>query len=198
MLPVTYNSLVTNSLYCLGHILCIWLNSLWHIKCIFMVALWNRAGHYIFILWFPLLSSFFLFSSTIASHCRLDAYHTSTHVAIVCKFRMQVFNVLHAARWKYMTQKIAKNLPSVHHRTTLSGYIFATKAWRHASKIGKKLVNSNIFSTCPHNMVNFGSLTAKICWRIWGTPANFNRFRVCASLLQRRRSPEANQTLHDA
>jgi len=30
-----------------------------------------------------------------------------------------------------------------------------------------------------------------------GTPANFNGFRVLAVLLQRRRSPEANQTLHD-
>jgi len=41
---------------------------------------------------------------------------------------MQVLNVLHADRCKYATQKIAKNLPSTHHRTTLSGHIFATKA----------------------------------------------------------------------
>jgi len=41
---------------------------------------------------------------------------------------MQVRNVLHAARWKCRTQKIAKNLPSGHHRTTLSGYIFGNKA----------------------------------------------------------------------
>jgi len=41
---------------------------------------------------------------------------------------MQVWNVLHAARWKYRMQKITKNSPSAHHRTTLSGYIFATKA----------------------------------------------------------------------
>jgi len=46
-------------------------------------------------------------------------------------------------------------------------------------------------------MANFGLLMADIGWRVWGTPANFNRFRVLASLLQRRRSPEANQTLHD-
>jgi len=46
-------------------------------------------------------------------------------------------------------------------------------------------------------MVNFGPLTAEIGWRVWGIPANFNGFRVLASLLQRRRSPEANQTLHD-
>jgi len=36
--------------------------------------------------------------------------------------------VLHAARRKYRTQKIAKKLPSAHHRATLSGYIFAIKA----------------------------------------------------------------------
>ena len=34
-------------------------------------------------------------------------------------------------------------------------------------------------------------------WRVWGTSANFNGFRVLALLLQRRQSPEANQTLHD-
>ena len=41
---------------------------------------------------------------------------------------MQVWNVLHAACWKCKTQKIAKNSPSGNNRTTLSGYIFATKA----------------------------------------------------------------------
>ena len=41
---------------------------------------------------------------------------------------MLVWNVLHAARWKYKTQKIAKSSPSAQHRTTLSGCIFATKA----------------------------------------------------------------------
>ena len=48
-----------------------------------------------------------------------------------------------------------------------------------------------------HNMVNFGPLAAEIGPVVWGTPANINRFRVLASLLQRRRSPEANQTLHN-
>jgi len=46
-------------------------------------------------------------------------------------------------------------------------------------------------------MVNFGSLTAQICWRVCGTQANFNWFRVLVSLLHRRRSTEANQTLND-
>ena len=40
-------------------------------------------------------------------------------------------------------------------------------------------------------MVNFGQIAAEICWRVWGNPANFNRFRVLASLLHRRRSTES-------
>ena len=32
-------------------------------------------------------------------------------------------------------------------------------------------------------MVNFGPLTAEICWRVWATPANFNGFRVLEALL---------------
>jgi len=54
-----------------------------------------------------------------------------------------------------------------HHRTTLSGYIFATKAridnWK------KILLNSNTFPTCPHNMVNFGPLAAEIGSLVCGT-----------------------------
>jgi len=52
-----------------------------------------------------------------------------------------------------------------------SGYIFATKA--HIDNL-KKLLNSNTSFTCPHNMANFGSLTAEIGSLVWGTPANFN------------------------
>jgi len=62
---------------------------------------------------------------------------------------------------------------------------------------GKNLLNRNNFSTSSHNMVNFGPLTAEIDWWVWGTPANFNGFRVLASLLQRRRATEVNQTLQD-
>ena len=45
-------------------------------------------------------------------------------------------------------------------------------------------------------MVNFGPLAAEIGWRVWGTPANFNGFRVLASLLHRRRSTEVNSPLN--
>jgi len=60
----------------------------------------------------------------------------------------------------------------------------------------KNMLSSNISSTCPHNMVNFSLLAAEIISLVWGTPANFNGFRVLASLLQRRRSTKANQTSH--
>jgi len=32
-------------------------------------------------------------------------------------------------------------------------------------------------------MVTFGTLAVEIRWRVWGTPANFNEFRVLAALL---------------
>jgi len=42
----------------------------------------------------------------------------------------------------------------------------------------KKMLNGNISSTCPHNMVNVGPLTAEIGLRVWGTLAHFNGFRI--------------------
>ena len=47
----------------------------------------------------------------------------------------------------------------------------------------KNLLNSNISPTCPHNMVNFGPLAAEIVSLVWGTPGNFNGFRVLAALM---------------
>jgi len=72
----------------------------------FIAALWNRAGHYIFDLWFLLL-----LSSSIFFPCLISAF---AHWMSV---------ILPHMVW---TQKIAKNSPPAHHRTTLSGYIFVT------------------------------------------------------------------------
>jgi len=92
---------------------------------------------------------------------------------------------------KIQDAKNRQNSPSAHHRTTLSGCIFATEA---CIDNRKKLLNSNTSSTRTHNMANFGPLTAETSPVVWGIRANFNGFRVLASLLQRSRSPEANQT----
>ena len=89
--------------------------------------------------------------------------------------------MLHAARCKYRTQKVAKN----RHLGTIPQLCRAISSQlRHVSTIGKKnLFSSNISPTCPHNMVNFGPLAAEIVSLVWGTPDNFNRSRVLAALL---------------
>jgi len=75
-----------------------------------------------------------------------------------------------------------KKSPSAHHCTILLGYIFATEARIDNQK--KNSLSSNISSRCPHNMVNFGLLAAAIDPVVWGTPANFNGFRVLAAVNQ--------------
>jgi len=88
----------------------------------------------------------------------------------------------------------AKNRQKVlHHCTTLSGYIFATKASIDNRK--KNLLSSNTSSTCPDNMVNFGPLAAEIDPVVWGTPANLNGFRVLPALLHGSQVLGISQTL---
>jgi len=58
----------------------------------------------------------------------------------------------------------------------------------------RNLLNSSI-STCPHNMVNFSPLAAEIVSLVWGTPANFNGFRVLAAFLHGTLVVSVSQTL---
>jgi len=59
-----------------------------------------------------------------------------------------------------------KKLPKIRHLRTIAQLCWAMSSQvRHVSTIRKKnLLNSNISSTCPHSMVNFGPLTSEICW----------------------------------
>jgi len=67
---------------------------------------------------------------------------------------------------------------------------------RHVSTIGKKyLLSSNMSFRCLHNMVNIGPLVAGIGQVVWGTPANFNGFRVLAALLHGTLVVGVSQTL---
>jgi len=59
---------------------------------------------------------------------------------------------------------------------------------RHVSTIGKNLLNTDTSSTHPHNMVNFGLLTAEICWQVWVTSANFNGVSRLGSVTARHSS----------
>jgi len=90
-----------------------------------MAALRSRCGHYIFALWFLLLS--FLFSSPNLSRRRLDVYNSTHGAASVRIWNADLKRAAHGSL-KIQDSKIVKNLPFGHHRTNLSGYIFATKA----------------------------------------------------------------------
>jgi len=80
---------------------------------LFMAALCNRGG-IIFLScdFFLLSSSFFFFSSPNRSCTDWTSTILRHMVWPQCEFRMQVWNVLHAARWKCRTQKIAISAPS--------------------------------------------------------------------------------------
>jgi len=138
-----------------------------------MAALHSRCGHYVFILWF-LLSIFYLFSSPNLSCRRLDVYHTSTHSAnLGCRSETCCTRLAGNAG--------CKKLPKMRHLHIAQLYPAISSQLRHCQS-QKNLFNSNI-STCTHNMLNFGPLTAEICWWVWGTQANFNGFRILTGLL---------------
>jgi len=59
----------------------------------------------------------------------------------------------------------------------------------------KILLSSSISSTCPHNVVDLGQLAAEIVSLVWGTPLNFNGFRVLAALLHGTLVVGVSQTL---
>jgi len=89
-------------------------------------------------------------------------------------------------------KKVAKN----RHLGTIAQLCQAISSQpRHLSTIGKNLLSSNISSRCPHNMVNFGLLSAEIVSLVWSTPANFNGFRVLAALLHGSQVVNVSQTL---
>jgi len=87
-----------------------------------------------------------------------------------------------------------KNLPSAYYCTTLSGYVFATKAYIDN---WKKLIKQQYLLQMS---TQYGELQSTNGWdRLvsLGHPANFNEFCILASLLHQCRWMEVNQTLHD-
>jgi len=88
-----------------------------------MAALCNRAGRYIFVLWF--LLSFYLFFLTYSQPSQtvyLPYFHTWCGLSANLGWRSEMCCTRLAENTGH------KKSPSGHHHTTLSGYIFATKA----------------------------------------------------------------------
>jgi len=167
------NSLITAALYRIGQ-----------------AVIFLSCGFF-YLLSFYLLYLFLAYSQPSQIGC---LYHTSTHgVALVriydAGLKCAAHGLLHTGCKN--RQKFAICAPS-HNFVEL--YL---RNWGTYRQSEKKLLNSNISPICLQNMVNLGPLAADISWLVWGTPPNFNGFRILASLLQRHRSMEANQTLHD-
>ena len=105
---------------------------------------------------------------------------------------MQVWNLLHAARWKHRTQKSRQKSPSGHHRTTLSGYIFATKT-RIDNR--KKIVKQQyLFHMSPL----YGELPPTSGWdrlTSLGHPRKFQRVSRLGSVTARHLVVGVSQTL---
>ena len=100
---------------------------------------------------------------------------------------MQVRNVLHAAHWKYRTQKS----PKIRHLGTIAQYCRAVSSQlSHASTIGKKLVKQQYLLHMSAQYVNFGPLTAEISLPVWGTQQISTGFasclRYCSDVAHRR------------
>ena len=146
-----------------------------------MVALWNRADYYIFILWFLSILYLLLFlalSQRPHIGC-LPYFHTWCGLSANLECRSEMCCTLLAEKTAG-PKKVARN----RHLGTIAHPCRAISSKpRHVSTIGKSLLNSNMSSRCPHNMLNIGPLTAEIFWRVLGTLANFNGFGVLAALL---------------
>jgi len=126
----------------------------------------------IFLSCFFLLSSFFFprLISAVADWMSTILLHMVWPYSANLECRSE--NVLHAARWKRRTQKIVKNSPFGHHRTTLTGYIFAIKA-RTDSR--KKYVEQQCL---PHMSSEYSELRPTSDWDLLsslGHPSKFQR-----------------------
>jgi len=152
-----------------------------------MDGLWNRAGHYTFILCF-FLSSVYPFFPSLFSAVTDWMSTKATHGANL------------GCRSETCCTRLAENTarkksPKIRHLRTIAQLCRAMSLQpRHISTIGKMLLNSNISSTCSHNIVNFGP-AAEICWQVWGTPAHYNGFQILAALLHGTLVVGVSQTL---
>ena len=126
-----------------------------------MAALWNRERHFIFTLWFLLLSPFYLFflkKSQMSQIGCLPYFHTYCGLSANLRRRSETC-------YTRLPENTGRKMsPKNGHLGNIAQLCRAISSQlRHVSTIGKKnLLRGNISSTCPHNMVNFGPLAAEI------------------------------------
>jgi len=128
-----------------------------------MAALPSRRGHYIFALWFLLLSSFLFprLISAIAEWMSTILLYTWCGLSANLELRSEMCCTLLAGNTGRKNHaKIAIWAPSCN----FVGLNLRNQGMYRQSE--KNLLNSMISSTCPHNMATFGPLAAEICWRV--------------------------------
>jgi len=147
-----------------------------------MAALRSRCGHYIFILWFLLLSSFFLvYSQRLQIRC-LPYFHTWCSLSVNLECRSEMCCMRLAGKTG------RKKSPSTHHRTTLLGCIFATRA---CIDNRKKVVKQQYLL---HMSPRYGERRSSNGWDRLGSlehPSKFQRgfascLRYCGDVANRR------------
>ena len=126
---------------------------LYFVLCFLMVAVRSRCGHYILQLGYFLLLLSWCFRRLISAV--VDCMSTILLHMVCLSANLECRSEICWTRLAGNTgrKKWRNKSPSAHHRTTLSGYIFATKA---CVDNRKKTLKSNICSRCPHNMPNCG------------------------------------------
>jgi len=90
---------------------------------------------------------------------------------------MQVWNVLHAARWKYSTQKLTQKNP--HLGTIIQLCRAESSQLRHVSMIGKKLVKMQYLL---HMSPQYGELRPTIGWDLLASLGHASEFQRVSRL----------------
>ena len=148
-------------------------------SCLIMAALHSRCGHYIFILWF--LLSFFPRLTSAVGDWMYAYFYTWCGLSANLECRSETccapLAEIQDAKYRH------KKSPSGHHPTTLSGYIFATKACIDNRK--KSFVKQQYLL---HMSLQYGELRPTSGWDRFvslGHPCKFQRVSRLGSVTVR-------------
>jgi len=154
-----------------------------------MAALRSRCGHHIFVLWFHLSSSIFVFPRIVSAVA--DWMSTILRTWCGLSTNLECRSEMYCTRHAEYTGRKNRHLGTI---AQLCRAIYSQL--RHMLRIGKKTCSTAVPPPqCPRHMANFGPVAAEICRRVWGTPTHFNGFRFLAALLHGTLVVDASQTM---
>jgi len=142
-----------------------------------MAAPRSRCGHYIFILWLLLSSSFFPCLMSAAQTGCLPYFHTWCGLSANLGCRSETCCT------RLAENTGCKNLPSMHHRTTLLDCIFATKV--HTDNRKKPVKQQYL----PHVSLHYGELgplaaeIGSLVWALELISTGFVSWQCCCTAL---------------